>query len=214
MEKWASLCHGIPSNLVRSPEFNTIISGLTDVSGAFMLVALVRIPQLKPETTLSQSRYYLIPLVGLADLMGQVQSMFDEFTSSTSVQAGMSRAIDLYQNLVQFRTRMPEDFDHFENVMGERDRVDLDTKEGERMIVRFTMCGIYLQLKMLVLMPILETSVWTTIRMQSLAYSDSLRGYANECVSAALSMVGDGCQTDSQERPGNQDLAFTADSRF
>ena len=33
MEKWASLCHGIPSNMVRSPEFNSIISGLTDVSG-------------------------------------------------------------------------------------------------------------------------------------------------------------------------------------
>jgi hypothetical protein len=38
MEKWASLCHGIPSNMVRSPEFNSIISGLTDVSSQSALV--------------------------------------------------------------------------------------------------------------------------------------------------------------------------------
>jgi len=34
MEKWASLCHGIPSNMIRSPEFNSIISGLADVGPA------------------------------------------------------------------------------------------------------------------------------------------------------------------------------------
>ncbi|KAG7528034.1 hypothetical protein FFLO_06454 [Filobasidium floriforme] len=165
MEKWASLCHGIPSNMVRSPEFNSIISGLTD------------------------NRYYLIPLVGLADLMSQVQAMFDEFTSSTSVQVGISRAINLHQSLVQFRARMPEDFDHFENAPQQRTRIDLDTPEGARMVVRFTMCGIYLQLKMLVLMPILEASVWATIRQQSLAYSDEMRVLANECVAAALAML-------------------------
>jgi hypothetical protein len=86
---------------------------------------------------------------------------------------------------------MPEDFDHFENASAERGRIDLDTPEGARMVVRFTMCGIYLQLKMLVLMPILEASVWATIRQQSLAYSDEMRVLANECVAAALAMVSD-----------------------
>ena len=127
--------------------------------------------------------------------MGQVQLMFDEFTASTSVQAGVFKAIELHQSLIQFRERMPADFDHFEN-LADRGRVDLDTTEGERTVVRFTMCGIYLQLKMLVLLPILETSVWAAIRRQSLAYSDELRELANECVAAALSMVG--CQSRRQ----------------
>jgi hypothetical protein len=189
MEKWASLCHGIPSNMIRSPEFNSIISGLTDVSRRFSAHFCECNYLLTHCDYVCQSRYYLIPLVGLADLMSQVQHMFDEFTSSTSVQAGVSRAIDLHQSLVQFRARMPEDFDHFENASPERGRVDLDTPEGARMVVRFTMCGIYLQLKMLVLLPILEASVWATIRMQSLAYSEELRTLANECVAAALAMV-------------------------
>ena len=190
MEKWACLCHGIPSNMIRSPEFNTIISGLTDVSGRSAVCSSRRTYSLLPLLDrICQNRYYLIPLVGLADLMSQVQSMFDEFTSSTSVQVGVSRAIELHHRLVHFRARMPEEFDHFENTSPERDRVDLDTPEGARMVIRFTMCGIYLQLKMLVLMPLLEASVWATIRMEPLAYSDEMRALANECVAAALAMV-------------------------
>jgi hypothetical protein len=114
--------------------------------------------------------------------------MFDDFTSSTSVQTGLFKAIELHQNLTQFRSRLPDDFDHFER-MPHRGRVDLDSEEGEKMIVRFTMCGIYLQLKMLVLLPVLETSVWAKIRLQPLAISDELRQLANECVGAALEMV-------------------------
>jgi hypothetical protein len=127
-------------------------------------------------------------LVGLADLMGQIQSMFDDFTTSTSVQAGLFKAIELHQSLVQFRGRLPEEFDHFER-LPHRGRIDLDSEEGEKMVVRFTMCGIYLQLKMLVLLPVLQTSVWSAIRMQPLAISEELRQLTDECVRAALEMV-------------------------
>jgi len=120
--------------------------------------------------------------------MGQVQGMFDSFTSSTSVQAGLFKAIEMHQTLIQFRNRLPEEFDHFERVP-HRGRVDLDSEEGEKMVVRFTMCGIYLQLKMLVLLPVLETSVWSAIRLQPLAISDELRQLSGECVGAALEMV-------------------------
>lgn len=124
--------------------------------------------------------------------MGQIQSMFDDFTSSTSVQAGLFKAIELHQSLVQFRGRLPEEFDHFER-LPHPGRIDLDTEEGEKMVVRFTMCGIYLQLKMLVLLPVLQTSVWSAIRMQPLAISDELRHLTDECVRAALEMVSLRC---------------------
>jgi len=39
MEKWASLCHGIPSTLGKSPEVNTIISELNDV-GSWVYTAI------------------------------------------------------------------------------------------------------------------------------------------------------------------------------
>ena len=58
--------------------------------------------------------------------MGQVQGMFDSFTSSTSVQAGLFKAIEMHQTLIQFRNRLPEEFDHFERVP-HRGRVDLDS---------------------------------------------------------------------------------------
>jgi hypothetical protein len=119
--------------------------------------------------------------------MGQIQSMFDELSSLT-IQAGLAKAVKLHERLVRFRERLPEEFDDFENAYG-HGPIDLDTPHGEKMVVRFTMCGIYLQLKMLVLLPLLELAVWRSARFEPLAYSDQLIDLAHECVMAGTQMV-------------------------
>jgi hypothetical protein len=121
--------------------------------------------------------------------MGQVQFMFEEFNSSTSVQAGLYKAAGLYQTLLQFKSNMPDQFEHFERVPRSMGLVDLDSPDGQRVILCFTICGMFLQLKMLVLLPMLETIVWSTIRQRPSVLSKEKSELADECARTALAMV-------------------------
>lgn len=163
MEKWSSLCHGLPSHLVRTAELDSAAASPIE------------------------HRYRLAPLADLGHLMHQVELMYDGM-SDISIHAGLAKAVELHDKILRFRSRLPHEFDDFANVEGSGS-IDLDTDEGELAIIRFNMCGMYYQIKILALLPLLSLATWRAIRMEPLSFSPELEKLTQECVEAACEMI-------------------------
>lgn len=78
--------------------------------------------------------------------------------------------------------------------------IDLSTDKGQALLNKFTLCGVYLQVKMMALLPLFQLTVWAAVRdsggqpqqqqQQPLAnLPDHVVELGEECVDAAKTLV-------------------------
>jgi hypothetical protein len=101
----------------------------------------------------------------LGRLMDDVQTLFESMVS-TDKQTTFSRAAILHDRLLQFRSTLDDDYDVFEQ-MDTKFANHLRERTPETVFVRITVYGLYLQLRMLVSLPMLEQATWEAIQRQT-----------------------------------------------
>jgi hypothetical protein len=104
------------------------------------------------------------------------------------MSSGISQAIELHERIVVFRNALVQDFDRFDH---SRNKTSLDSSDPEfqAILIRFTIYGIYLQVKMMVLVPLLQFATWQAVGSQSLVQSDQMKCLVAKCIHSAYDMV-------------------------
>jgi hypothetical protein len=124
----------------------------------------------------------------LGQLLEQVLALFDSLSVFT-MQAGLEQAIRLHERVVEFRNTLGEEFITFTNTSCKLS-IDDDDPELQHILIRFTVYGIYLQVKMLTLLPLLQMATWQAVKKEPLPQTEQREHLITECVQSAFSMVG------------------------
>lgn len=106
-------------------------------------------------------RYFL----QLGRLMDDTQTLFESMTSEDK-QSTFGRAAKLRDRLLQFRSTLDGEYDVFEQ-MDSKFANHLRERSAQTVFVQITVYGLYLQLRMLVSLPMLEHATWEAIRRQT-----------------------------------------------
>jgi hypothetical protein len=168
-EKWACLCHGAPTTLIWGSEAGEIANGLPKVSRK-PLASFTALPlSQKPSPPLHSQISGMDHLIQLGRLMDDVQTFFESMASSDK-QTTLSRALKLHHRLMQFRSALEGDYDAFEQ-MGSKLANHLRDRSAQAIFVQITVYGLYLQLRMLVSLPMLEQVTWETLQQQTTGLS-------------------------------------------
>jgi hypothetical protein len=105
----------------------------------------------------------------LGRLMDDIQTFFESM-ASTDKQTTLSRALKLHHRLLQFRSALEGDYDAFEQ-MDSKLADHLRDRSAQAVFVQITVYGLYLQLRMLVSLPMLEQATWETLQQQTTCLS-------------------------------------------
>jgi hypothetical protein len=110
-----------------------------------------------------------------------------------SVEAGISRVLDLYERVLAFHAEVGGHFDAVEHLRIELPR-EFDRDDYQRTLVLFTIYGMYLQVKTLCLLPMLQLCVWRALGRDGLASvgleaDQYVEGLADECVKTACDTI-------------------------
>ena len=131
-------------------------------------------------------------MINLARLADEVQNLFEEL-ALLDVDAGIRRMLDMYGRVLAFHTEFGGDFNPIENPRIELPR-ECDRDDYQRTLVFFTIYGMYLQVKTLCLLPMLQLCVWRALGQDGfegveLAASPYIEGLADECVKTACDTI-------------------------
>jgi hypothetical protein len=131
-------------------------------------------------------------MVKLARLADDVQSVFDDL-AMLSVEAAVSRVLDLYERVLGFHAEVGGHFDAVEYLRIELPR-EFDRDDYQRTLVLFTIYGMYLQVKTLCLLPMLQLCAWRALGRDGLASvgleaDQYVEGLADECVKTACETI-------------------------
>jgi hypothetical protein len=136
----------------------------------------------------------------LGRLMDDVQSLFESIPSRTK-QTSLSYALDLHDRLLKFRATLEREYDAFEQMdsgLAEHFR----SRDVQTIFVQFTVYGLYLQLRMLVLLPMLEQTTWQALHHPATAIRSTpqLANLSSECEKVAAHTVRLGFRATRLER--------------
>jgi len=101
----------------------------------------------------------------LGRLMDDIQTFFESM-ASTDKPTILSRALKLHHRLLQFRSALDGNYDAFEQ-MDSKLANHLRERDAQTVFVQITVYGLYLQLRMLVSLPMLEQATWEAIQLQT-----------------------------------------------
>jgi hypothetical protein len=135
-------------------------------------------------------------MLSLARLADDVQSVFDEL-ALLSVEAGIRRVLDTYSRVLAFHAEVGGHFDAVENLRIELPREFDRDGDYQRTLVLFTIYGMYLQVKTLCLLPMLQLCVWRALGRDGLGdvgdvgldAGQYVEGLADECVKTACDTI-------------------------
>ena len=130
-------------------------------------------------------------MVAVARLADQMQSLFDDL-GLLPVEGGIRRSLEMYDRVLAFHAGLGGAFDAVENA-----RVELPVErvgsEYQRVLVLFTIYGMYLQVKTLCLLPMLQVSVWRALGRSDFQVGFEMdryiEGLADECVQTACDTI-------------------------
>lgn len=130
-------------------------------------------------------------MINLARLTDQVQTLFDDL-GRLSIDAGMRRALEVYDRVLAFHTSVDGGFEAIERLGHESPR-DRHGEDYTHSLVSFTIYGMYLQVKTLCLLPLLQVSVWQALGRDNLQAGMEtglfIDGLADECVKTACDTI-------------------------
>lgn len=132
-------------------------------------------------------------MLKLARLADDVQSAFDEL-ALLSVEAGIRRLLDLYERVLAFHAEVGGYLDAVEHLRIELPREFDRDGDHQRTLVLFTIYGMYLQVKTLCLLPMLQLCVWRALGRDGfggvgLEAGQYVEGLADECVKTACETI-------------------------
>jgi hypothetical protein len=125
----------------------------------------------------------------LGRLMDDVQSLFESISTRT-VESSLSYTLDLHDRLLKFRATLEKEYDAFEQ-MDSRLAEHFRSRDVQTIFVQFTVYGLYLQLRMLVLLPMLEHTTWQALHHPATAVRSDpqLADLSYECEKLAVHTV-------------------------
>jgi hypothetical protein len=120
--------------------------------------------------------------------MDAAQDLFDDLPN-VSMGQGLFQAQGLHSKLIAFRESLDHRYDAFSLSNAHPDTAAHETTTKDTFL-QLTIYGLYLQLKILVLLPWLQVATWRALGHASmLKSSEVVDGMARQCVDAALSTV-------------------------
>jgi hypothetical protein len=128
-----------------------------------------------------------VRLSELGRLMDATQDLFDDLPVM-SMAKGISQASVLHSRIVAFRTSLDPRYDVFEDFDQDLSGV-IAGKTTQDTFVQITIYGLYLQLKTLALLPMLQVHTWRALGYCNMGQFDQLDEMSQECVTAAKTTV-------------------------
>jgi hypothetical protein len=122
-------------------------------------------------------------------MMEDVQENFEAMLKH-GVYAALKRVAELHDQLSQFRHNLDDRYDSY-GKMGDSLRLHLREQDPGTIFKQMTVYGLFLQVKALALMPMLEQATWQTFETPPQPIDPRLEPYVAECIDAAVRTVSE-----------------------
>lgn len=131
-------------------------------------------------------------MVDLVDFVDGVHRIYLNQRRDGSNSSALQKANNVFQELDALRLSVPDELRGFEKVDPKFSGrlLALDTPEGETALLKFRLCLVYHNLRMLASLPLLSSLVWQDItKQQDPVNRQSMIDLAEQCVSSAETSV-------------------------
>lgn len=128
-----------------------------------------------------------VKLTELGRLMDATQDLFDDLPVM-SMAKGISQAMALHSRIIAFRRSLDHHYDVFEKFDQDLSGVTAG-KTMQDTFAQITIYGLFLQLKILALLPMLQVRTWRALGYRNMGHFDQLDEMSQECVTAAKTTV-------------------------